>query len=165
MSVTVGEHCEQNGSEIDPDHLADIIESVYQELHLPSGDIEISLVNDRQITELNKKYRNRDISTNVLSFPQYEWSGPEICLIETIDPDGPPILWGEVIVSKETVKRDAKKRKVPYKEELLRICIHGMLHLFGYDHDNDDDHELMQEVERSAMRYAIQRMKQVDNDD
>ncbi len=48
----------------------------------------------------------------------------------------PSVLLGDVVISLETARRQAKKMKLPLREELLRLLIHGVLHLLGYDHEN-----------------------------
>lgn len=81
------------------------------------GEIEVSLVEDRTIHQLNKQYRKKDKPTDVLAFP-YAKAG----------------MMGEVIVSRETVQRNAKKFGVTYRQELKRVVVHGILHVLGYDH-------------------------------
>lgn len=162
MSVTVGDHRRDMESEIDPVQLADVIDFVTQSLALPAGDIEISLVNDDQIEELNRNFRKVDSPTNVLSFPHFEWSQPGVCqeFPLTTFSENQSIMWGEIIVSTDTVKREAELQGVSYPQELVRICIHGLLHLFGYDHESDCDYTEMKETEDEAIQFAEERMQQ-----
>ena len=76
---------------------------------------------DPAIRELNRRYRNRDTPTDVLSFPLAD----EVC----------PDLLGDVVISVDTLRRQARQRKRSVADELLRLLIHGILHLLGYDHE------------------------------
>ena len=79
------------------------------------------MVNDRRIRQLNRKFRSKDKPTDVLAFPYNELVGPEKLL-------------GDVIISRETTRRNVKRFKVSYQVELKRLVIHGVLHVLGYDH-------------------------------
>jgi len=156
MSVTVGDHRSPEESEIDPDSLRQILEIVYRKLKLPEGDVEISLINDEQIKPLNRDYRKIDSPTNVLSFPHFRWDEPGVCKdfpSHSIS-ENHPVLWGEVFVSCERVAFQAASGNVPFFCELIRICIHGILHLFGFDHITDDDYAVMDRKEKFAMEIA-----------
>jgi probable rRNA maturation factor len=80
------------------------------------GEIDLSFVADKKIHELNKKFRKKDKPTDVLSFNY----------------DGK--ILGDVIISRETTRRNAKKYGVTYNDEVKRLVIHGTLHVLGYDH-------------------------------
>jgi len=81
------------------------------------GKINIILTGDREIRKLNKKYRKKDKPTDVLAFPMGE--------------DGEI---GDIAISRETTRRNAKRFGVTYNDELRRLVVHGVLHLLGYDH-------------------------------
>jgi len=80
------------------------------------GTIDLSFVGDKKIHELNKKFRKKDKPTDVLSFNY----------------DGE--MLGDVIISRETTRRNAKRYCVAYADEVKRLVIHGTLHVLGYDH-------------------------------
>lgn len=94
---------------------------------LPEAIDEIGLVltDDDEIHALNRDFRGKDKPTDVLSFSQLE--GEELA--------GGTFL-GDVVISIDTAERQARARKLTLEEELLRLMIHGTLHLFGYDHEN-----------------------------
>lgn len=98
------------------------------------GKIEISFVDDKEIRRLNRKFRKIDRATDVLSFEMGE-SG----------------VLGDIIISLDTAKRNAKRFRCGLEEELNRLVVHGTLHLLGYDHKNKSDMILMREKED---RYA-----------
>lgn len=81
------------------------------------GEVNLILVGDKEIHRLNKKFRKKDKPTDVLAFPMGE--------------EG---ILGDIAISTETTKRNAKHYGVSYKQELKRLVIHGVLHLVGYDH-------------------------------
>lgn len=96
---------------------------------LPDSICEVSLLftDDAEIQELNGHYRGKDMPTDVLSFSQLEGELP---------PGVAPSALGDVVISLETAARQALELNVSEEEELLRLLVHGILHLFGYDHEN-----------------------------
>ena len=85
----------------------------------------VSLTNDRELRQLNKKYANEDHATDVLSFAQEA-----------------PLL-GDVIISVETAARQAKAAKHSLVAELFHLAVHGMVHLMGYDHATKAEKRVM----------------------
>jgi probable rRNA maturation factor len=88
-------------------------------------ELTVVLVDDREITRLNRRYFRRSRPTNVISFPMM---------------DGTPVslrakILGDVIISAETAQRDAREAGEKAEEEILFLMIHGILHLAGYDHE------------------------------
>lgn len=81
------------------------------------GIVNLVLINDEEMRKLNRRYRKKDKATDVLAFPMGE--------------DG---ILGDIAISTETAKRNAKRFGVTYKNELKRLVIHGVLHIIGYDH-------------------------------
>ncbi|MEZ4705420.1 MAG: rRNA maturation RNase YbeY [Bdellovibrionota bacterium] len=90
-------------------------------LGLSHVEISVAIVDDQQIQELNREYRNKDKPTDVLSFSQDEHM------------DGWRFL-GDIIISKETTVRQAREKNQRIKDEYRLLAIHGLLHLLGYDH-------------------------------
>ena len=81
---------------------------------------------------LNNTYREKDAPTDVLSFSQIE--GQDLI---TIDGD----CLGDVVISIDTAAKQAKENNLSLDQEVLRLSIHGLLHLLGYDHENVSDAE------------------------
>ena len=98
--------------------------------------ISILLTNDQHIQELNKAYRNKDKPTNVLSFPY------ENFLDGTI---------GDITLALETITTEAKEANIPLEEHLAHMIIHGVLHLLGYDHEQDEEAIIMEKLEDEIM--------------
>jgi probable rRNA maturation factor len=102
--------------------------------HLGLGAVELSvaLVDDAAIRELNRTYRRKDKPTDVLAFP----------LSEPVPPR-PVGLLGDVIVSIETARRQARQHRRPLLGELTMLLAHGLLHLLGHDHRTDREEREM----------------------
>ena len=103
------------------------------------SEVSIVIVNDKEITRLNRQYLQRNRPTNVIAFPMA--FGDPFALN--------PNLLGDVVISAETAKRQALAVGGKTEEEILFLMIHGILHLLGYDHEKSpDDHREMEAKER-----------------
>ena len=87
------------------------------------ADVCIGLVGDTRMRGLNRRYRNQDRTTDVLAFAYREAR------------TGVPAVLGDVVISVPTARRQAKACNHSLDEEVLRLLIHGVLHLVGYDHE------------------------------
>jgi probable rRNA maturation factor len=108
------------------------------------GELSLTLVNDRAMARLNRETFGRRGPTNVIAFPLDAGSTPqEPDKVQTSRntarrasaPTGPPPLLGEVVISLETTRRQARESGWPWRELLDFFLIHGILHLLGYEHD------------------------------
>jgi len=112
-------------------------------------DVNLSIVitDNENIREINKEQRDIDKPTDVLSFPGYEkeeW--------ETIKKNTDEIIYiGDIVVSKEKIIEQAKEYGTGFEREFCYLVAHGMLHLMGYDHMEDDDKKVMREKEEKIM--------------
>jgi len=87
--------------------------------------LSVVFTDDTEMRRMNRKHRGKDKTTDVLSFPLDDTTP----LLQTR-------LLGDIVISVPTAKKQAKEYGVPLREELLRLLIHGFLHLLGYDHEN-----------------------------
>ncbi|HQB54701.1 MAG TPA: rRNA maturation RNase YbeY [Sphaerochaeta sp.] len=103
--------------------------------HLDVGpcEVSVSFVGDATIQQLNRQYRNLDEPTDVLSFPQEEGEGFF----------GPVRILGDIVISLDTMERNALLFDVEPSIELQRLLIHGVLHLLGRDHATNEEREEM----------------------
>ena len=105
-------------------------------------ELSILLTADAAIAELNRDWRGKDGPTNVLSFPSDD---------DAPAADGPPALLGDVIVAHETLVREAAAADIPFDDHLRHLVVHGVLHLLGYDHENDAEAEEMEARETEIL--------------
>lgn len=106
-----------------------------------SGPAEISvlLTNDARQQDLNREWRGKDSSTNVLSFPQIE---PEDAL------EG---LLGDISLAYETLVREAQELSKPFEDHFVHLMVHGMLHILGFDHLIREEALVMEALETDIM--------------
>ncbi len=98
----------------------------------PTSEMGITLVGDAEMKHLNQQYRGLDRPTDVLAFPMQEKDSPK-------RPRGAPRLLGDVVISADTLKKQAKQRRHTQKRELAILIIHGFLHLLGLDHERSPE--------------------------
>ena len=111
------------------------------------GGFTILLANDRKLRALNRDFRRKDKPTNVLSFPMY---APEELL--TLEEERlPEIMLGDIVLARETCLREAADKDLPVATHATHLIVHGVLHLLGYDHIDDEDAENMEALERRIM--------------
>jgi probable rRNA maturation factor len=94
-------------------------------LDCPDGELSILIVDDTQIELLNRKYFHRHGATNVIAFPMRSDQFPDI----------QPDLIGDVVISIETAAREGAGAGISTERRFTQLLIHGILHLFGYDHE------------------------------
>lgn len=107
-------------------------------------EISILLTGDDFIQELNRDYRGQDKPTNVLSFAAMEYMPEEEIKINM---QIGTILLGDVVVSFETTAAEAKNENKSFENHLSHLIVHGVLHLLGYNHEEDAEAEIMEELE------------------
>lgn len=118
-----------------------VAEHVLTLLGLIDAELSIVLCDDATIHPLNRDYRGKDKPTDVLSFAQREG---EFAFLEDN-------LLGDVIISMDTTIRQAQERRHSTETELRVLLVHGILHLLGYDHIEDDEAEVMEAKEREIL--------------
>lgn len=106
--------------------------------------VSLWLCDDAQMRQLNQQHRQIDKPTNVLSFPAYDMAGDTAG--QQIDGDAPALL-GDIVIAAETVMREADDMQMPVADHLIHLFVHGMLHLFGHDHIDDELAETMETLE------------------
>ncbi len=140
------------------DKLKDIINTAVEKslehegFEIPS-ETSIVLTDDNGIHQLNKQYRDVDKPTDVLSFPILDILKGQINQDSgDIDKDKELILLGDIVISLETVKRQAEEYGHSFNRELAFLTTHGMFHLLGYDHMNEADEKEMLEKQEKVLR-------------
>lgn len=106
-------------------------------LEISGWELSVMFCEDAFMTELNSQYRGIDSPTDVLSFEQGD--------SYTDDTGEERFAAGDIVISIDTLFRNASEFSVPVDEELKRLLVHGVLHLDGYDHsDNSPEQEMLQ---------------------
>jgi probable rRNA maturation factor len=112
--------------------------------------ISVTLTNPENIRKLNKEYRNIDKETDVLSFPMFEKTEIED-IIAKQDYEVEDVL-GDIIISVERVKEQAKEYGHSFERELAYMLVHGFYHLMGYDHIEEKDKVVMRPKEEKILQ-------------
>ncbi len=113
-----------------------------------NAEVTVLLVSDEEMAAYNQRFLKRDGPTDVLAFP-VESLIPGV--VPETDPSGPPLLLGDVIVAPGYIRKQASELDVTFEDEMALMVTHGILHLLGYDHQNDDEALLMEGRERSIL--------------
>jgi probable rRNA maturation factor len=110
--------------------------------------VAIVLIDEPQMAELNETHMGKEGPTDVLSFP-IETARPG--LPPTRVSGGPPIELGDVFIAPSIVRRNAEQQGVPFEDELALMIVHGLLHLLGWDHEDEADAIRMERRERELL--------------
>ncbi len=109
------------------------------EHNLESPELSIVLADNALVQTLNRDYRSKDKPTNVLSFPQHE---PDVFTRgESV------AALGDVVLGFETIEEEALSQKKSLQDHTLHLVVHGLLHLLGFDHEQDEDAQIMETLE------------------
>lgn len=119
-----------------------------EEGYPPSTEVTILLVAADEMAGYNQRFLDRDGPTDVLAFPvDHLIPG----FVPDVDPHDPPLMAGDVLIAPEYVARQAETLEVPFGDEMALMVIHGVLHLLGYDHETEEEAELMERRERDLL--------------
>lgn len=109
--------------------------------------IELSLVSSIEIKDINNEYRGKDKATDVLSFPSQDNIRNDE--YEVINEE---LIIGDILICHEVCEAQAKEHEITYLDEFLHLFVHGLLHLYGYDHElSDSEEKLMEEKEKELI--------------
>ena len=138
------------------DHGQDLVQSldieglalfVLQEMNCPeSTDVTISFVSNERIHELNKEYRGMDKPTDVLSFEcdNVPFDDEDVDDVEEYE-------LGDIIIATDVALAQTEEFGTTFEEEVSLLTVHGLLHLCGYDHIEDEEAEIMEALEQSLL--------------
>ncbi len=113
--------------------------------------VSISFVTDEKIADLNERYRNMSGPTDVLAF-ECDGAGEQFG-----GADKGPYELGDVVIAVDVAERQTKEYETTFEEEISLLVVHGLLHLCGFDHMNDEDARVMEELEASILNAWSQR--------
>jgi rRNA maturation RNase YbeY len=104
------------------------------------SSLELNLVNNYRIRKVNKNYLNHDYVTDIITFPYIS---------------DKKLIDGEIFISLDTVKANSKTYETGYKDEFVRVLIHGCLHLAGYGDKTKNEKVMMREKENKYLRNVL----------
>ncbi len=136
----------------------DVISFTMEHEHFPfEAEISLTLTDNEGIWKVNKEFREIDRPTDVLSFPMLEYDVPEdFSQIENqtedcFNPDTGEILLGDIIISVDKVREQAEEYGHSMQREFAFLIVHSMLHLFGYDHMEEQEAAVMEGKQREIL--------------
>ena len=140
---------QQNKIKISLRWITEVTNEILKGLGYQKWEISILLVDDPQITKLNKTYLQRNRPTDIIAFSQLEG---EFSQLNTH-------LLGDLVISLETAQRHAEEDHTTLNDEIVFLLIHGILHLLGYDHEGSisqaREMEVKQEEVLSSVKHTV----------
>ncbi|MBQ3502321.1 MAG: rRNA maturation RNase YbeY [Clostridia bacterium] len=137
--------------------LKEVLKTAFKFLGQPVKDVKYNLyvVSKDYIHDLNLSSRGVDRATDVLSFPNLDIKAGEIIDVNNfkldIDPMDNSLLIGELFICNEVAKRQAVKYNHSYRREFCFLFLHGVLHCLGYDHIDEKDRVVMEELQNKIL--------------
>tara|TARA_Y100000741_G_scaffold348341_1_gene316417 strand:+ start:311 stop:760 length:450 start_codon:yes stop_codon:yes gene_type:complete len=110
-------------------------EAISDEENLSDNTINIRIVNDKEMVDLNKQFRRKNLSTNVLSFINHDIS-------KSMTGD-----LGDIAINYDFIKRESKEQGKTFDDHIIHMLIHGIYHILGLDHENDEMAKAMEQKE------------------
>lgn len=114
-------------------------------------EIALLACDDDKISELNEEFRGRPTPTNVLSWPSEERGAETPGDRPALPVPGPDPELGDIAIAYDTCAREAMAGGKPLTDHVTHLIVHAVLHLLGYDHENDPDATLMEGIEREIL--------------
>lgn len=131
---------------ISEQRITQAVSFVCTQMNISSYMVSIHLIGKRKMTTLNSTYRGIFAPTDVLSFSAQE--GDSIGVEQTVD-------YGDIFICPEYIQKQATYYGVSFEQEFFRMVVHGLLHLFGYDHEKEKDAERMFGIQETLLNGII----------
>ncbi len=133
----------QFNHEISDNTISDAINATFSYLGLQLSQKNLSVVisGDHLIRDLNKRFLGIDSTTDVLAFPAHE-----------MDPDKNLLYLGDIIISFPQLKRQSLEHNNVIECEMALLCVHGTLHLLGYNHDTEENKSKMWKTQSNILK-------------
>ena len=117
-----------------------IVSTILDQEKMSDCVINLRLMNDKEMRKLNMQFRQKDKTTNVLSFPNDDISVTQTKNI------------GDIAISVEYVKAEAKKEGKNFDDHIIHMLAHGVYHILGYDHENNENAMIMENKEIQTLK-------------
>ena len=153
MGVLIGNR--QNRYALSQEKIRKKAQTILNALDSPDTELSILVVGDPEIEELNRRYLNRPEPTNVIAFPMKEEGFSEIT----------PQLLGDVVISIQTAQQEAKQAGIRVETRFDQLLVHGILHLFGFVHEENENEARKMETKSAAsviMRLILTAIIKID---
>lgn len=126
---------------------------IFDILSIKNWELSLVICDDLFIKELNFKTRGKDEPTDVLSFPQFE---EDFYDLPKAEKGGPDLVYaGDIVISTDYLEKNCKEFKIEKNNEFIRLLIHGILHLKGYQHENNNLEEPMIALQEDIIKKLI----------
>jgi probable rRNA maturation factor len=122
-------------------------QALLNDLASPEAELSILITDDVSITEINRDYFNRPWPTNVISFSMTEG--------EFADVNPEAKMLGDIVISMETAMRESDEAGLPVAERFAQLLVHGLLHIFGYDHETPESDAERMEIESERLMGVL----------
>jgi probable rRNA maturation factor len=133
----------------DPEYAEHVCRRILSLLHKDGWELSVLLTDDETVRKLNKEYRGIDKPTDILSFSQLEGGGlPGRQGAEYLPA-------GDLVISLDTLHENSARSRVTPREELTRLLIHGILHLAGFEHNEEDPRDRMLSLQENILRELL----------
>ena len=134
--------------------IREVVKMASSEMCLPKSmnsklEVSILITDNQEIQYLNKKFRGIDKSTDVLSFPFLDFNSSDKNIFRQ-----KKVLLGDIVVNIDKVFSQAKEYGHSIERELGFLCVHGVLHLYGYDHINSKERQIMFNKQEKILKKA-----------
>ncbi len=137
--------------------IKEIAIEICERLSIHHYEVSLQFIGPARMKTINKQFRQKDKSTDVLSFPQYEWKKP---LLASMSPSPKlkrrilnPMPLGDVVISIADADKNAKESKHGLDQEVCFLMIHGILHLVGHDHMKAAEKKIMFREQNKLMKH------------
>ena len=117
-----------------------VVSTILDQEKMSDCIINLRLLNDKEMKKLNMQFRQKDKTTNVLSFPNDDISVKQTKNI------------GDIAISVEYVKAEAKKEGKTFNDHIIHMLAHGVYHILGYDHENNENAVIMENKEIQTLK-------------
>lgn len=137
-----------------------VVEAALDYIQCPyEAEVNLLLTTDEEVHAMNQEHRGIDRATDVLSFPMQEYENPgDFSLFEECEdafhPETGELMLGDIVISKEKVLQQAESYGHSPKREFAFLIAHSMLHLFGFDHMEEEERLVMEQKQREIMEIV-----------
>ena len=115
-------------------------------------ELSISLVSDLQIKKINHEFRNKNQATNVLSFPSLDENLVRKLGLVKVTKGLPHVFLGDIVISFDSLKKESLAQKKNFDNHLTHLILHSLLHLIGFDHEDDKMAKKMENLEIKILK-------------